>query len=108
MVSKYTDPWYAPVSYWGDCLIPIQACICNHYIVCRDHITKIYHQIWIFMLEHRVHDVDGVQVLAWAPLRPRVLSKMKVREEPNLESCTLRHLNLLCEFPLLCERENHR
>ena len=45
MVSKHTGKWNTSGFCWRDCLIPIQAGICNWYIVGRHDISKVYNKI---------------------------------------------------------------
>lgn len=45
MVSKHTGKWNSSGFCWRDCLIPVQAGICNWYIVGRNDISKVYNKI---------------------------------------------------------------
>ena len=45
MVSKHTGKWNTSGFCWRDCLIPVQAGICNWYIVGCNDISKVYNKI---------------------------------------------------------------
>lgn len=43
---------------------------------------------WGFSIEHSGHDPEGVHILEWTPIGPRVLSEMQVGKQSDLEWLT--------------------